>query len=159
MGQAREVMDRLTSAVLAGDRAAVLQVYAEDAVVESPDVGRLVGREAIADYLLGFSEAFPDLRFELTAGLEAGDTAVDEGYMIGTNTGPIVTPEGELPATGRTIRLRECDVLTARDGLAVEHRFYFDQLEFSTQLGLDEERSVVLPEQHSRAETGVGAPR
>ncbi len=150
-------MDRLTAAVLAGDRSAILRVYAEDAVAESPDAGRLVGRDAIADYLLGFSQAFPDLRFEVTAEIETDDTAVDEGYMIGTHTGPIVTADGEVPATGRAIRLRECDVLTARDGLAIQHRFYFDQLELMTQLGLSEEQTIVLPEQQARTESRVGA--
>lgn len=157
MGEAREIMDRLTAAVLAGDRSAVLRVYAEDAVAESPDAGRLVGRDAIADYLLGFSQAFPDLRFEMAAELDAGETAVDEGYMIGTHTGPLVTPDGEVPATGRAIRLRECDVLTARDGLAIEHRFYFDQLEFMTQLGLSQEQTIVLPEQQARTQSSVAA--
>lgn len=153
MGQAREIMDRLTSAVLAGDRAALREVYAADAVAESPDAGRLIGRDAIADYLLGFSQAFPDLRFEMIAELEAGDIAVDEGWIIGTNTGPLVTPDGEVPATGKSMRMRSCDILTARDGVAIEHHFYFDQLDFLTQLGLGEQ-TIVLPEVE-RARTGA----
>lgn len=157
MGQAREIMDSVTRAVLAGDRAAVRGLYADDAVAESPDAGRLVGRDAIADYLVDFTRAFPDLRFEQAGALEAGDTAIDEGYMIGTNTGPLITPDGELPATGRSIRLRECDILTARDGVAVEHRFYYDQLEFMTQLGLDDQQTIVLPGQETRARSGVDA--
>jgi ketosteroid isomerase-like protein len=155
MGRAREIMDGVTGAVLAGDRSAVRELYADDAVAESPDVGRLVGRDAIADYLVGFSRAFPDLAFAIAAELEAGDTAVDEGYMIGTNTGALTTPDGELPATGRSIRVRSCDVLTVRGGLAVEHRFYYDQLEFLTQLGLGDQQGIVLPEQEARAQTRV----
>lgn len=157
MGQAREIMDRVTSAVLAGDRAAIRQLYADDAVAETPDAGRLVGSDAIADYLVGFCQTFPDLSFEMTAELEAGETAVDEGVIIGTHTGSLITPDGEVPATGRSIRLRSCDVLTARDGVAIEHRFYFDQLEFMTQLGLGQEQTIVLPERQARTRTGVGA--
>lgn len=155
MGQAREIMDRVTSAVLAGDRAAVRRLYADDAVAETPDAGRLVGGDAIADYLVGFSRAFPDLSFEMAAELEAGETAVDEGYMIGTHTAPLITPDGELPATGRAIRMRACDVLTARDGVAIEHRFYFDQLAFMTQLGLGEDQTIVLPGQEARTRQEV----
>lgn len=159
MGQAREILDRLTSAVQAGDRSAVRALYAEDAVAESPE-GRLVGCDAIADYLIGFSRAFPDLRFELIATLEVGDTAIDEGYAIGTNTGPLSTPDGELPATGRSIRVRECDVLTVRGGVGVEHRFYYDQLDFLTQLGLGDQQTIVLPEQQVRTQTAAaGAKR
>lgn len=156
MGQAREVLDKVTEAILSGDRNAIAELYAEDAVADTPDEGRLVGRDAIADYLAGFARAFPAIEWEPISQLDVGDTAIDEGYIIGTNTGPIVTPEGELPATGRTIRLRECDLLTVRDGLAVSHRFHYDQVAMLTQLGLMASDTIVLPEQrvvteHARA--------
>ena len=60
MGQARETMDRVTAAVMSGDRDALGQLYAADAVAETPDGPRLQGGAAIADYLLTFKRAFPD---------------------------------------------------------------------------------------------------
>ncbi|MBK5308205.1 MAG: nuclear transport factor 2 family protein [Frankiaceae bacterium] len=147
MGQAREVLDKVTEAILAGDRKAIARLYAEDAVADTPDEGRLVGRDAVADYLAGFARAFPTIEWEPISQLEVGDTAIDEGYIIGTNTGPIATPEGDLPATGRTIRLRECDLLTVRDGLAVSHRFHYDQIDMLTQLGLMGSDTIVLTDQ------------
>ena len=46
-------------------------------------------------------------------------------------------PSGEtLPATGKTLRIRSCDVTTVKDGEITSHHFYFDQLEFLGQLGL-----------------------
>lgn len=152
MGRARELLDRCTAGVLAGNLAALRQVYAQDAVAESPD-GRLVGSDAIAEWLIGFGRAFPDLSIELTATLESGDRAIDEGYVVGTNTGPLTTPDGEMPATGKAIRVRECDVLTERDGVAISHHFYWDQLDFLAQLGLAEQ-TINLPEQ-ARAQTGA----
>ncbi|WP_369133984.1 ester cyclase [Modestobacter sp. I12A-02662] len=136
MGQAREIMDRITAAVMAGDREALRQSYAPDAEGETPDAPRLSGAEAMADYLLGFTRAFPDASFESTAKHEAGNTAIDEGYFVGTHTGVLSAPEGDIEPTGRTLRLRECDVLTVANGLAVAHRFYYDQLDLLTQLGL-----------------------
>ena len=124
---------------------------AEDAVADTPDEGRLVGRDAVADYLAGFARAFPKIEWEPISQLEAGDTAIDEGYILGTNTGPLVTPDGELPATGRTIRLRECDLLTVKDGLAVSHRFHYDMADMLTQLGLMGADTIVLPGQRSEA--------
>jgi predicted ester cyclase len=147
MGQAREVLDTITEAILAGDRDAIARCYAVDAVADTPDEGRLVGRDAIADYLTGFARAFPEIEWEPISQLEVGDTAIDEGYIIGTNTGPLLGPDGEIPATGRTIRLRECDLLTVRDGLAVSHRFHYDQMDMLTQLGLMGSETIVLPEQ------------
>lgn len=140
MGQAREVMDRLTEAMIRKDLDAVKDLYAPDAVGESPDVGTLQGAEAIAGYLTGFTEAFPDFAYELSHGHECGDTAIDEGYWIGTNTGPLPLPDGgTMPATGRSVRVRSCDVMTVRDGRAVSHRFYYDQMDLMQQLGLAQE--------------------
>ncbi len=137
MGEARDVMDRVTAAMESNDMEAARTLYAADAVAETPDEGTLHGADAIADWLIKFAEAFPDARYEQVNGLEIGDTAVDEGFLTGTNTGPLPTPGGEsLPATGKAIRLRACDLATVKDGAITSHRFYFDQMEFLTQLGL-----------------------
>jgi hypothetical protein len=53
------------------------------------------------------------------------------------------TPEGDVPATGRSIRLPECDVISVRDSRAVSHRFYYDRLDLASQLGLDESGGAV----------------
>ena len=46
MGQARETMDRVTAAVMSGDRDALGQLYAADAVAETPEGPRLAGSSA-----------------------------------------------------------------------------------------------------------------
>ncbi|MGY1638885.1 ester cyclase [Geodermatophilus sp. SYSU D00742] len=136
MGQARETMDRITDGVIRGDAEALGRLYAPDAVADRPDGPRLEGGPAIVEYLLGFRRGFPDMTWESGREYESGDTAIDEGHLVGTHTGTLTSPEGELPPTGRAIRLRECDIVTVRDGLAVHHRFYYDQVDLLTQLGL-----------------------
>jgi ketosteroid isomerase-like protein len=90
-------------------------------------------------YFADLSTAFPIAAFEVLLQHETADTAIDEGYFTGMNGGPIETGEGQsIPATGRQIRVRECDVATVRDGVITNHRFYFDQMEFLSQLGLAE---------------------
>ena len=125
-------MDRLTDAVLKGDSEALKALYAQDAVAETPDQGTITGRDQIAAYLGEFSAAFPDAAYEHRYKHEAGDTAIDEGYFVGTNTGSTAG----LPATGRRVRLRECDVVTVENGVVTSHRFYFDVQDWLTQLGL-----------------------
>ena len=137
MGEAREVMDRLTAAATAGDAAAVMACYAVDAVGVTPDAGEIAGREAISAYLLGLAEAFPDIAYEYAQKHEVGNVAIDEGYITGTNTGPLVVRPGEsLPPTGKRVRMRSCDVAEVEGGLITSHRFYFDQMDFLAQLGL-----------------------
>ena len=92
MGEAREVMDRITDAVLKGDSEALKAIYAQDAVGWAPDVGTITGGDQIAAYLGEFVAAFPDAAYEHLYKHEAGDTAIDEGYFVGTNTGSMMGP-------------------------------------------------------------------
>jgi uncharacterized protein (TIGR02246 family) len=136
VGEAREVMDQMTAASNNKDFDALGKLYAEDAVVTTPDGGEIHGRERIVEYFKGYGDAFSESKFEPAAAHEAGNVAIDEGYFVGTNTGPLTTPAGEQPATGKQIRLRECDIAVVEGGVITQHRFYYDQMEFLSQLGL-----------------------
>ena len=137
MGEARNLMNRITEAVVDGDAEALRSVYAPEAVIETPDAGSLTGHDAIIDYLMQFAEAFPDASWESRQEHETGDTAIDEGYFVGTHSGPLTAPTGEtIEPTGKHVRLRACDVATVSGGRVTTHRFYFDQMEFLGQLGL-----------------------
>jgi ketosteroid isomerase-like protein len=137
VGEAREVMDRVTDAILKGDSEALKALYAQDAVAETVDQGTITGRDQIAAYLAEFGTAFPDASWEELYKHETGDTAIDEGFFVGTNNGSMTGPNGEtIPATGRRVRARECDVATVKNGVVTSHRFYYDVQDWLTQLGL-----------------------
>ena len=137
MGEACEVMDRVTDAILKGDLEALKALYAQDAVAETPDQGTITGRGQIAAYLAEFGTAFPDSSWVERYKHEGGDTAIDEGVFVGTNTGSMTGANGEtILATGRGVRIRECDVATVENGVVTSHRFYFDVQDWVTQLGL-----------------------
>ncbi|MDX2827024.1 nuclear transport factor 2 family protein [Streptomyces ipomoeae] len=144
MGEARELMDRLTDAVTTHpDLKALTALYAEDAVAVTPDGGEIHGRDDIVEYWRQMTQAIPQGTFESLHAYEAGDTAMDEGFFSGKNTGPVQLPSGEtLPATGMDVRIRGADFATVKDGRIVEYRLYFDEMEFLDQLGL-------LPEEPS----------
>ncbi len=137
MGEARELMDRLTDAVMAGNVDEIRACYADDVTVVSPETGEITGIDGVVEYLRSFTDAFPDAGWEAIAKHETGDTAIDEGYFVGTNTGQLQLAPGEtVPATGKHVRMRECDVATVSNGRITSHRFYYDQTEFAEQLGL-----------------------
>lgn len=137
MGEARQVMDRVTAAVLDGDLDAITELYAVDALLVAPDAGELKGRDQVRQYYEGYVHGFSELRWEPIAEHETGNVAIDEGYFSGTNTGDLPGPTGEtIPATGKKIRIRTCDVATVTNGLITSHHFYYDQMEFAEQLGL-----------------------
>jgi predicted ester cyclase len=56
--------------------------------------------------------------------------------MIGTHTGVLQTPEGEVPPTGRRVEIRSMVMYEARGDELVSEHLYFDQMELMTQLGL-----------------------
>ena len=138
MGQAREVMDRLTEALTAPDIKAVGELFAADAVAVTPDEGEIHGRDNIVEYWKHMTEAIPEATYESIYSYEVGDTAIDEGFFSGRNTGPLVLPTGEsLPATQKEVRMRGVDLATIDgEGRIASYRLYFDQMEFVTQLGL-----------------------
>ena len=137
MGQAREVMDRLTEAVTTkADLNVLAELFAEDAVAITPD-GEFRGRDNIIRWWRQMTEAMPEASYEPEHMYEAGDTAIDEGFFSGRNTGPIQLPTGEtLPPTDKEVRIHGADMATVQDGRIVSYRVYFDQMEFLEQLGL-----------------------
>jgi predicted ester cyclase len=138
MGKPREVMDELTNAMIEQRSLDVISShYTDDAVITTPDAGELRGRDRIADYWRPFIEAFPDARYEVLQKHEAGDTAIDEGWLVATHNGPFTTPTGEvIEPTGRQVRVRSCDVATVVGDKIREHHMYYDQMEFMGQLGM-----------------------
>jgi hypothetical protein len=64
------------------------------------------------------------------------DAAATEVTFTGTHTGPLPTPNGPVPPTGRRVSLRSVSILRVEAGLVASERVYLDQLELVTQLGL-----------------------
>ena len=56
--------------------------------------------------------------------------------MIGTHTGVLKTPNGDVPATGRGVKIRWASIYQVRGEELLAEHLYFDQNEFMTQLGL-----------------------
>jgi predicted ester cyclase len=142
MGEPREVLDLMTAATFAEDWDALTRIYAAEAVAVTPDQGEIVGRPAIIEYLSELLEAFPDAEFDLLAAHESGNVAIDEGYLVGTHSGPLLLPGGAAAPTGRPVQLRCCHVATVERLEITSHRFYFDQMELLDQLDLLPETAV-----------------
>ena len=120
------------------DARAVAAYYAQDCVAYDPFYPEpLKGRAAIEKDAADSFRAFPDLRVEVINIFEKGDRAAGEIKMTGTNSGPLATPMGEVPATGKRIDLR--GALVGRinaENLIVEERRYYDTGTLMQQLGL-----------------------
>jgi predicted ester cyclase len=89
-----------------------------------------------AEFSRSFAVAMPDGKHTVTRVVQAGDKFAFEGHWTGTHTGPLSTPAGAVPATGRTVTMPFCAVGTQRDGRLSAVSIYLDQLALLGQLGL-----------------------
>ena len=137
-GDQREKAEKIVAALNAHDAAAYAAFYSSDAVVyttASPEPVR--GRAAIQQDIQQWFTAMPDMMLQLEELLVDGPTAVSRFQLVGTHTGPLATPSGELPPTGKRMSMpmavfsRE-----GQDGLIVEEHRFIDMLGFLQQLGL-----------------------
>lgn len=133
-----DLAKKWTDAYNRHDARAVAAFYAQDCVAYDPSSPEpLKGRAAIEKDAADFFRAFPDLRVEVINIFEKGDRAAGELKFTGTNNGPLTTPMGEVPATGKHFDMR--GALVGRinaEQLLVEERRYYDTGTLMQQLGL-----------------------
>ena len=121
----------------AHDLEGFLELQADDAEWAVPGA-KVRGKDELRQWLAPFYTGFSDYRHHITRVFEQGNIVWAEGTWTGTNDGPLVTPEGEAPATGRTVSFDFGMSLTIDEARAqaTEVNIYFDQLGFLGQLGL-----------------------
>jgi steroid delta-isomerase-like uncharacterized protein len=136
MSEQQGIVQQFYDGFAAGDLDAATAVFADDVRMTDPGLGVVEGLPGLRDYLDGLKVPVPDAKAIVERTFESGDTVIVEGRFTGTNTGPLEGPDGELPASGRTVDLPFADFSRLSDGKIVEYRTYYDQVGLLTQLGL-----------------------
>jgi steroid delta-isomerase-like uncharacterized protein len=130
-----EVVRRLYDAFNRRDLDAWLGLFAPDATWHEIPSGEVFDvPDGVRLYYERFASAFPDGRCrDIT--VRAGEGfVVGEFTGSGTNTGPLLTPEGELPPSGKRIDIPFCDVHIVEDGLVARTHRYWDTGTFARQM-------------------------
>jgi predicted ester cyclase len=101
---------------------------------------RAPGAEGNAEMALSFMKpflaAFPDITHTVRTAVSDGDRVMVELEIAGTHKAPLVSPDGEIPPTGRRVVFGAANSLRFEgDKIALMH-VYFDQVGFMAQLGL-----------------------
>jgi predicted ester cyclase len=94
------------------------------------------GRDEIRAATEAFWIAFPDGALRFGDQVLTEDAAATEVFFTGTHAGPLATPDGEIPPTGRTVRTTTVSMLRFRDGMIVSERVIGDEMDLPRQLGL-----------------------
>ena len=133
-----DIASNLVAAFNGHDAERLASLYTDDQVTVLPGAPDPVrGRKNKAEMVAGYFRAFPDLTLQIPLVLVSGNHIVCAGHMAGTNMGPLVSPEGEMPPTGRRVNIRMAFILRVTPtGLIEEDQTYFDEAEFLKQLGL-----------------------
>src|SRR5207249_1066933 len=131
MTDPKSVIERHVQAFGAKDGEA--EPWSPDAEVIAP-VGQFRGRDQVLGFLGGYWEAFPDGRLEIIRSIGEGSSAAAEGVFIGTHTGILRTPNGDVPPTGRPVKVRWMAMYEVSGEELTSEHLYFDQSEFMTQL-------------------------
>jgi predicted ester cyclase len=134
----KAVADKIMKTFDTADPVAIANLYAQDAVMLQPNEPAPVrGRAAILQSYQSIFKAFPNWKFDFNSILYSGDTIIFELVGHGSMTGPLVTPEGEIPPTGKSLDLKTAFFAKiSPDGLIVEDRSYFDNAELTKAMGM-----------------------
>ncbi|HEX2050367.1 MAG TPA: ester cyclase [Actinomycetota bacterium] len=135
MGQAREVVERFYERFGAGDFDGAEACFTPDCTNVEP-FGGTMDMTAWRQYGEAFKAGVPDAHMEVDSFVEDGDRVAVQARFVGVHSAPLMTPQGELPPSGRAIDLAFADFFALRDGKIAEHRVYYDQMAFMQQLGL-----------------------
>ncbi|HEX9234857.1 MAG TPA: nuclear transport factor 2 family protein [Actinomycetota bacterium] len=135
MNEAKEAADRHVAAFNAHDAEAHMANESPDIEWVMPGGITLRGPQAVVELQKIYWAAVPDMKVTPDNQVVAGSTVVTEGYMSGTQTGTLRTPQGDIPPSGNRIKLRYATIQRVENGLVASEHLYFDQLEFLTQIG------------------------
>lgn len=104
--------------------------------VRAPGGLSLRGQDAAETIWSTWHDAFPDNRLEITA-IHADDRGgVQEGRFIGTHTGTLRSPVGDIAPTNSTVDAPFSNVLEFDKGKITSSHLYFDQMELLRQFGV-----------------------
>ena len=130
---ARAVIDAFNAA----DWDRLRSVVSPDIVYEETGTDRRI--EGVEDYLAlcqTWRKALPDVIGQIDTLLSAGGTVAMEVTWSGTHTGPLATPGGEIPATGKPVVVRGTLWYQTAGDRVENLRHHLDVLGMLNQLGV-----------------------
>ena len=116
-----------------GDVSVADEIFTADCVIHingSPDPNLSVG--GFKQMMVGLLAAFPDLRLTIEDQIITGNKVATRWVAEGTNSAPL----GNVPATGRRVRVDGLILDRVADGRVVERWEQWDQAGMMQQLGL-----------------------
>ena len=141
--EARGILDDFLKLRNDGDLAAADRVMHPECVIRYSNLPEeIVGLEAYKEYDRTTRIAFPDFTMTIDDFFAKGNKLVSYWSLNATNTGPLMTPLGELPPTNKKIQVSGIAVTLIVDGKIKEDDAFFDMLNMMQQLGMEHKPKV-----------------
>ena len=98
---------------------------------------KITGVDQVIETWRGWATAIPNSKAQIHTSFVSGDTVVLELTWKGTQTGPLQTPGGTIPPSGKTIEIRAVQITEITNGKAQATRHYFDMATLLKQIGVE----------------------
>jgi len=122
----------------AGDWEQLRGLFTSDARYHEFGTERAIeGPEQIIEAFKGWKTAFPDAAGTVTSSVASGDTAVLEVTWRGTQTGPLTTATGTIPASGKSQETPAAVIYVFEGAKIKASRHYFDAMTLLKQIGAE----------------------
>ncbi|HNQ62018.1 MAG TPA: ester cyclase [Bacteroidia bacterium] len=134
--QNKAAMTQIYTAFSTGNTAELPNYVDPNIIEHAPDPNiKETGLEGLTKMIETYRASFPDLKMEVMSMVAEGDVVTAHFKMTGTNTGPM----GEMPATNRPMDIAGVDIIKFKDGKAVEHWGYYEEMKMMEQMGMMQE--------------------
>lgn len=97
---------------------------------------KLQGHDQVIALWKGWATALPDSKGTIDNAYVSGDKVVLEITWRGTHNGPMATPKGPIPPTGKRVDVRACVVCEMAEEKTRVQRQYFDMATILEQIGV-----------------------
>jgi predicted ester cyclase len=121
------------------DWMAFASCYSPKAICESPtdNFPKATSAEGCVNLAKDHAAAFPDMKGTVDLTLVNGKTALTLAILTGTNTGPMRSPQGEMPPTGKKVGMMMAHVIEFGEDNKAAHTWeYADPATMMFQLGM-----------------------
>lgn len=101
----------------------------------SVNVGDIVGLDEFKNWVTGTRTAYPDFNAVIEETIFKDDKIVSRFTVTATNTGPLTTPYGELPPTGKKVQFFGVNIIQVVNEKIIEEWLYYNQASYLQRLG------------------------
>lgn len=134
MAKAKESFNAVYAAIQSGDLSKLGDHIDAGVVEHDPNLpgGTATGIDVSKKFMTDLKQGFPDLKIELKNIVGEGDMMYAMVRLTGTNTGAMAG----MPATNKKVDFLAVDVVKLKNGKAIEHWNFNDNITMLRQLGM-----------------------